>query len=282
MFGKKCEAYRQIRDRGNSIREMGKGLEVINVGSTAAVYSFDYSLLGKEGANLAMTPQPLLYDYRLLQQYIDNLRPCGNIFICLCQFTFLVESYEHPAAHLKYYDCLDKEKISGYSSLRRFLWEHMPVAVMPSLLKSWIREKKKRTEECIDAPAENWMQGWAQEFGWKEEYQLTGKQKETAGRVYQILLEMTKFCKEQGKRPTVILMPFSEKMHQEIPEKLLRECFWNYIDNYKNNGGEVLDLLSDKELRKPEYYCQSLILNKEGKRVFNRRVSEYLNRRGNK
>lgn len=281
MFGKNTNIYKNIMQTATYFIDLPKNLEMINLGSTVSFNDFDYELLEKNGANLALSPQTLYYDYEILKKYIDHLSDNAIVCVGVCQFTFLVLEYKRISANLKYYKILDKNSILGYSPITNFLWNNAPCFVMPSIIKEFLNRKRGEeistqldTESKDALYASSWMEGWKEEFGWNKGFNLNEIQIKTAEIVYEILQEIFRYCKEKEKNPILIIPPVSENLVKLIPEELLNECFWKYIEQFENEGNRVINFWGDKELSDYRNFRDALNLNEKGKQMFSKHLNK--------
>ena len=68
---------------------------LINLGSTSAVYAFNYEGVGIKGGNWAMPRNPLLGDYAILRNYSSFLKKGSIVIIPLCPFSAFSGSYDY-------------------------------------------------------------------------------------------------------------------------------------------------------------------------------------------
>ena len=74
------------------IRHIPQHLDLINLGSNPAKYGLDYADTGVKAFNLAVGPQTLEYDFRMLKNYHSFLDEKGaKLFIVIIMPIFLVE-----------------------------------------------------------------------------------------------------------------------------------------------------------------------------------------------
>lgn len=95
------------------------GIEIVNLGSGYARFSYDYSNMERKGFNFAHSPQCLRYDFKMLKQYKEHLKKNCIVLINLPLFIFAVDNYKELKYQQQYYFCLDKQYIDGYSILKK-------------------------------------------------------------------------------------------------------------------------------------------------------------------
>lgn len=285
MFGKNSPRYREWVRSGEYFKNLPDGIEVANLGSTVSCKDFDYALWRVSGANLASAPQPCWYDDQLIRQYARKIRQGSPICVCVCFFNFLVEHYPDDSSGYKYYFFLDDARIWHFDEhTRRRLTGVFPCLQDHTLacdevigtLRPIYRAIFPRTDADTSGCDRNkrmagaYMDGWRSEFGWKEgRIALTTEQRETAERVYGILLSTLGFCSESGFRPYLIIPPVSDRLKELLQEDLLEDCFWGYIRDASSTGVPVIDLFHSDLFPDDAYFEDALTLSSKGREVFN-------------
>lgn len=118
--------YQSIRYRDNAAYTEEKfinvpdNIQIANLGSSHGVFGFDYSDYEGEYTtfNFALTSQTLSYDYRILQQYEDNLQENGVVFIVISNFSFGFNEESQPdfqSKNQRYYSFLEPQYIKQFN-----------------------------------------------------------------------------------------------------------------------------------------------------------------------
>lgn len=289
MFGRSCEACKQWKNDWNRFNNIPKDLDIVNLGSTGDKNNFDYNLWEINGFNLATSPQDMYYDNQMLHQFGCNLKKGAIVMICLSEFAMLVDKYEDDYRNFKYYGILEKRRILQYSDLKAWLVKYCPglldnryfiAEIKESIKKILRRENKSNGADYLKKRSEKAMKNWIEEFGWDKEFIITKKQHEALERSWDILLDDIEYCKSNGFTPIIIIPPFNEYLVNVMPNAVLDECLWNYIEKLRAMSIKIFSYWDDKELQSATYYDTSIALNKEGRRIFNARVQQDLKEQG--
>ena len=103
----------------SSYRNLTQGLDYIVLGSTPARYSIDFTgIEGVKGANLAVQPETIDYDFRVLKNYHSYLKEGGTVLFVLCPFTFCKDKYREVdgidlSQNIRYYPILHRAMIDN-------------------------------------------------------------------------------------------------------------------------------------------------------------------------
>lgn len=287
MFGKKSDTYMWWQREWSRFKNIPNGLDIVNLGSTMAASDFDYDIwkpFGVNGFNLASSPQTLYYDLQVLEQFATHIRKGATVIICLAEYSFLVEKYESDYHNYKYYGYLEPSRILNYTEEKAKLVSNNPAKLNPGLstqelkrtVKKIIHMKPKEKHCDIYAHARQVMTGWKHEFGWDNRYLLSPEQETTIGNTWNLLQEILLFCKQHEFTPVIVIPPFAGYLKKLMPENILDECLWKYVDLLKENGIKVIDFWEDDDLQEHELYENSLCLNEKGRQIFNIKVQQVI------
>lgn len=266
-----------------------RNYDVVNVGSSSAVFAFDYTGLNVKAFNWAMQPQSLEYSFKILKMYFSILAQKGIVLIPFSPFSGLSVAGKWPAtANDKYYTILDSTLVDDYESVKRR--RNYPLFTQPrTALKRLVKDvprhvcgtriKSCRTEEEFRQDAERWMEIWKKEFNIENlSAPLSDENKKGAESRRQSLSEMIDFCLERELRPVLVLPP----MHPSLSNLFTKEFRENYIYSFlrRTNTRNILflDYFDDKRFVSAEDYDNSFFLSQEGARRFTRIVLEDVER----
>lgn len=266
-----------------------RNYDVVNVGSSSAVFAFDYTGLNVKAFNWAMQPQSLEYSFKILKMYFSILAQKGIVLIPFSPFSGLSVAGKWPAtANDKYYTILDSTLVDDYESVKRR--RNYPLFTQPrTALKRLIKDvprhvcgtriKSCRTEEEFRQDAERWMEIWKKEFNIENlSAPLSDENKKGAESRRQSLSEMIDFCLVRELRPVLVLPP----MHPALSRLFTKEFRENYIYSFlrRTNTRNILflDYFDDKRFVSAEDYDNSFFLSQEGARRFTRIVLEDVKR----
>ena len=290
MIGKLPSTYRYWKKRSKYLTSLPDNLEVVNTGSTPFYRNFDYKLWKCKGGNLAFQPQPLYYDIETLKKYKDKLAENAIILFGVEGFKLCLDFYNDIKSDYKYYLWLNSKQILTYSNRTSFLVRYLPFIANPqliwrdikTLIKVLIRyhvsQKIESSTERDDIRfADSWLKGWTEEFHWNNGYYLSLEQKNIIELNKKRLSDAIRECKENNYRPYIVVPPFSPNLIKILPEKLLKECLWDPLEEIsKELGIEIIDCYHDSIFADWSLYANALTLNKKGRELFNLHVQNKL------
>lgn len=286
MLGDRTNAYKNILALSKPFRNIKNELEIINLGSTIAYHDFDYSITNTRGANLALPPQTLYYDFQILKKYSQYLKKDSVVCICMFFFSFMVYNYSKDRYYYKYYNILEPNSIIGYSEMKRNIWNHAPALLMPDLFKRMIKDVPVQSEndcnEVVNTDREDkcragkWMNSWKVQFGWENHYTITEDQKAVMQSVEAVLKQMLDFCIYNSFRPVLVIPPISKNLKKLLPEFLVKQCFWDRLYNIQGVDFQLLDFMQREELCQVENFKDAFCLNNRGKNIFNHQLMHEL------
>lgn len=264
------------------------GLQMINLGSSQPKFAFDYSGTGIRGMNMALAPQPFVYDFRILQQYARHLRKGAVVLIPVCPFKFFVYKYANDATNRKYYPFLRKDYIDGYTAGKKRILLHFPVLTAGKRILRILRDEKKDTRmdltdnpmgrELLKADARKWVDGWKKQFGIDDlnDFSLSEKNRENIDKNIALVKEMLSFCHANGLRPVFAILPVTEELRSHFPESYIAKYVIENIERAKTGGEPILDFFHDEKYRDPGLYINSFFFNAKGRKAFTKSVVKQL------
>lgn len=274
MFGKNSNRYIGYRNAEKYFNNITSQVDVITLGSTMAYYDYDYQCWGRTGINLASSPQTLSYDYCLLRQYEFAIKKGTIVLINIAEFTFLVNSYENDVNNHKYYFYLNKEHIENYKEYKKFFLKCFPCLIDITLLKNEIsqilrriikRSNKSFYEKCIEIES-----GWEREFNIQNNL-LTINYDEIEKKNINIVENMISYIKGKKATPIIVVPPVAPSLFKMIPQGVLENCLYKHLSDLSKLVN-VIDLSGRDDLFPDNLFETPLILNEQGKKVFNEQV----------
>lgn len=266
-----------------------RNYDVVNVGSSSAVFAFDYTGLNVKAFNWAMQPQSLEYSFKILKMYFSILGQKGIVLIPFSPFSGLsVTGKWAETANDRYFSILDDTLIDDYESVcrrRNYPLFTQPKAALKSLVRDvpkvvcGTRKRSCYTEEEFQQDAERWIKNWKREFRIDDmDAPLSDENKKGAESRRKLLSEMIDFCLVRELRPVLVLSP----MHPALSNLFTKEFKENYIYSFlrRTNTRNILflDYFDDKRFVSAEDYDNSFFLSQEGARRFTRIVLEDVKR----
>ncbi len=264
-------------------------IDIVNLGSGAAVYAFDYTNSIYLGANWALSPQSLVHDFNILRNYFSFIREGGVVLITVCPFSGLFSTYG-KSHNLKYYTFLHPATIDNFKEEERIKALKLklnPIKEYPAFcIKQTVGYILKRSKGIIKrkpkidyhVSAEEMMNSWKSQFGINDlRAPLSHNHLEELNSRKETLMEMIEFCNERALKPIVVIPP----MHPFLSFKFPPEFFCNYIKPLIHDiDAPVFNYMYDDSLSDDKYYRTALFMSEKGASLFtesliNRLINEH-------
>ena len=287
MLGKNSNQYRAWVEHAAELKNMPRDVELVNLGSTAGKFAFDYSLwhIDKDkGFSLAYQPQPLYYDFETLKKYRTHIAQGAKILIIIEEFKLILDAYPEKSSDDKYYLWLDIGQIRTGNKLTGFLVKNIPCLLHPrfilSEMKRFVLGKRDNsadsqgtqpvTAESDRKYSDMWYRCWKDEFHWDDSNILPNDARKNININYKRLLEMIDYCRELGFTPYIIIPPVSPNLTRLLPDAILTDCLFKPLKKAgREKSVKVMDLYHDERFMDYTIFGNALTLNDKGRRVFN-------------
>lgn len=284
--------YHNLFEDAFRIQEIPQHLDIINLGSNPAKFAFDYSGTGVKGFNLAVGPQTLTYDFRMLKNYHSFLDDNGAkiVLFGLCPLTMCKDRYtEHDGAlskGLRYYPILHRAMIDGFDENTYDTYILHPERLG---LKAWAKAiLRKRTDSLsiasnplteaeMDKAAMGMVDLWKHEFFLKNfdidclSQDVQDSLTYNSGTLDQII----GFCKERDIRPVAVVLPVSDSLNKYFNEEFKNHCMFSILES---KDIKVLDYSEDRRFTANSNFQDELRMNLSGRRKFTSQVITDLKR----
>lgn len=262
-----------------------RNFDVVNLGSSAAKYAFDYGEAGVRGMNWAQAPQTLRQDYNLLRHFHSILRQGAYVLITIMPFTSLNKATNiYDALRYAKFD-LQGEPIEPHLFGKARRAAAIPLTLGVPALKALARvaTRTKRataaeeaaalghnpmSREELERDARRWVGGWKRQFGIADlsapltEANAAGRKVRTG-----LMRELVDFCAERGYKPAYVIPPVTRHM-----QRLLAGTFeQTYVYGFLAEVGRdvpTIDLSKDEALQDDDLFFNSFFLNARGRCLF--------------
>ncbi|MCI8402818.1 MAG: hypothetical protein HFI38_12140 [Lachnospiraceae bacterium] len=258
-------------------------VDFVNTGSTFAFYGLEYDVCGVKGLNLALKPQSIEEDFRMLRHFESRYNESATVFIVISDLAFAKKEYTDSGIVDKYYKVLNSREIDHFNPFRALRARYFPVLYSWKNILRFYRDIKPDNEydlkvnendiEAVEADAYKRCQVWMEEF--KLRNLSDGSQGERFLNVFtyttEIVANMISWCKERGYRPVLVNLPVAEKMKNSFSNEFLDTFYYNNINRAINKSKmeDVLfiDLQKSEKLSDYLLYLDSCRLNKAGREI---------------
>lgn len=274
------EWYRNNEDRN---------FPIVNIGSSSALYAFDYDKVGIKGFNWALQPQSMEYGFKVLKNFFSILRPKGIVTIPLCPFSGLsVPSREWAQSTVeRYCGILDGSLIENYNRAN-FSHYHPLLSKPKESIKRLIKDipsvrdaQKCITPEDFKSDADRWIHLWKSEFKINDLNEpLSQANVEGMVKRQNLVNEIIAFCLERNLQPVIISPPVHEALINYFTDDFCRNYLFNFISGLDLKGVPYIHWLNPKMDSPIAFdssdFQNSFFLNSKGSEKFMKAYIEYL------
>ena len=257
-------------------------LDLINLGSSAAYYAFDYSEISLKCANFALPSQYLLADYEILKNYSSYLKPGATVIMGACLFS--LDGYDVTYFDDRYYTILYPSSIWHFSMQRLRLVKDIknnPIKSYPLMsflydVKNLIYKKKKEgiAKELFEKDAKRWIEDcWMKLFSIDDlDAPLSLRNKDLVEQATDIMNKIKNFCDEKDYNFVIVLPPVSPEMRIWLTPEMRKNYVYIFKNSDKLKDIQFVDYLFDSEFDSNDLYNNSYFLNEKGARQFTQKV----------
>ena len=258
------------------------GVDVINLGSSSSLRSFDYSDINLKCFNWALPSQYLLADYEILKNYSTFLKKGTTVILGTCLFP--LDGYDVTYFDDRYYSILYPSSIWHYSSqrmnrvmdMKRNPIKYYPIMSFLLSIKRIFHNpiKSQLKEDQFRDDARRWIVDvWYNQFSIDNlEDPLSIRNKDLINQSIGIISKINDFCIEKGFNFVIVIPPVSKELREWLTPKM-RE---NYLYAFRNSEvlGEIkfLDYVDDSQFDSHQYFRDAYLMTSEGARIFTKRV----------
>lgn len=264
-----------------------RNYDIVNLGSSSAVFCFDYTGLPVKAFNWALKPQSMEYSFKVLKQYFSILGQKGIVLIPFSPFSGLsVAGKWTETANDKYYHILDYTLIDNYPDVYKRR-AHPLLSNPKEAIKRLIKDvpvsdnysyniQCKTDKEFIDNAAV-WIKNWMKEFKVSDlNAPLSEENRKGRNIRLETVREMIKFCFERSLRPVVVIPPAHPSLNAYFSETFCKNYIYSFIEEINVSGVEVLDYLKSEDFSVNNLFRDAYFMNSQGAKRFTRQVLEDL------
>lgn len=258
--------------------------KVVNLGSSSALHAFDYEGYDTIAANWAITRNSIVGDLAILKNYYSFLDPIqSTVLLPICPFSSLSGRYDYLDD--RYYTFLYPSSIPSFSVQRlnqvmekyNNPMRYYPVVeIFASIRRLFKRKNATMTSQEMLADANKWYSGWLKEFSIVNlDGELSLINKDSISEYCDYLQEMISFCEERYINLYIVIPPVYKTLRDKFDDNARDILFSSILKVAQSRGVRVLDYFSNSEFSdNKDNFRNSFFLNKNGARVFTKRVLE--------
>lgn len=292
---KKTHKYLQAMQQFRHMRAAkSKQYDIVCFGSMSAKYAFDFTDEVISGYNFGYMSQYLYYTDKMLREYYTCLKENSVVILALADMVFLKHGYGEFGGETQYYGILGNKNMTSYNSeigFLRYLAREFPLLCHPT----WIRfifhdtaetnsfDLKENPHDAAEMKklAEEKIVRWISQFHLMDTQNCVGLE---FGEIFietsALLSNMIDFCLTRGLKPVLLVLPVSETFEKQLGKDFMDSVLYANICRANIQGVPVIDFLRDQEFADGNLYVNADCLNKNGRRLFTKRVLSDLKKLG--
>ena len=263
-----------------------RNYDIVNLGSSSAVFCFNYEDFPVKAFNWAMKPQSMEYNFKVLKTYFSIIKRGGIVLIPFSPFSGLSVNGKWPErAYDKYYYLLNSQVLENYNriSYRR----KQPFYADPLFsLKRIIRDvpKSKMTDNVVichcteefELDAKKWIKSWMKEFNIEDlNAPLSKESQKDRNDRKNITQDIIIFCLERELKPVIVLTPCHPCLNKYFSKEFREHYIYSFMRELDDRV-KIIDYLDLVEFKSDDFYYNSFFMNEQGSKVFTKRVLEDL------
>lgn len=259
-------------------KHLERNYDAVNLGSSSAVYAFNYSTAGVKAFNWALQPQSMEYSYKVLRQYYSIIKKNGAVIIPLSPFSGLdVKGKWQETANDKYFHILDSTMIDNYQAVA-YRRNH-PLRAYPKYsIKRLFNDEPKRGKYCchkcykesdFEENAAWWIDLWCKEFNIDRlDSPITETNKAGMQNRISLLSEIIDFCLVRNLRPILTIPPIHTSLSKKFSTKFCKNYIYSFVEAANAKKVEFYDFMKDDRFSEDSLFNNAYFLNEEGAKLF--------------
>lgn len=275
-------AYKKYFHFANKMKDIPDDLQIVNLGTTAAFYAFDYSKIKVPAMNMAIYTQTFNYDLKILQKYAKHISENAIILITIEYPIFLFPDIpeNRPEVHNQFNKILRVENKNLSKTLKSYCLLLFPFFIKKSAgsilhminLETENGKKNHFTLREREAKIAEKIKGWWSACGLTEkdlsEDKLSVQVKKRLNASCLNLNELLNYCMDMSWKPVLILLPYSKQMNESLEQVLLNRICYSNLSDFIERGIPLLDYSHDPRLSDGDLYMDMEYLNEKGRALF--------------
>lgn len=252
-------------------------VDIINLGASHAMYGYDFKSTGLEHLDLALPAQTIEYDYKLLKEYGEYVKPNGVILVSISQVTFGSTDNNYIG---NYYEILDREDIDPFNWIDYYSYLYLPGANTGRFLSAVAgRFKEFRFDD--HQPWTNGGNNYAKRKFEKVKAEYDGAVNNgTIEENMAYLKSIVDHCNANDYPVVLTMEPVHQSYSSYFDESVMNELVFQYLEELDLDA-PLLNYMNDERFSdEEEYFIDPDHLNKEGRKIFSEIVYEDLREMG--
>jgi len=240
-------------------------VDIINLGASHSMYGYYFKPTGLSHLDLALPAQTIQYDYKLLKEYGENLKPGGVVIVSISQMTFANFETKNVG---NYYEVLDRTQIEPFRLLDYYSYLYLPGANgerFNSALAGKLKNYKWNSHQPFANNGKNYSGRKYEKV--EAQYKEAVENNNIAQNMKQ-LREMVDYCSEKGYRVILTMEPVHQSYQEYFNEEVMNRLVSQYLKALELDV-PFLNYMSDQRfVDNSDYFIDPDHLNREGRKIF--------------
>ncbi|MFB1082510.1 hypothetical protein [Jeotgalibacillus sp. JSM ZJ347] len=252
-------------------------VDIINLGASHAMYGYNFKSTGLEHLDLALPAQTIEYDYKLLKEYGEYVKPNGVILVSISQITFGNTENNYIG---NYYKILDRADIDPFNWIDYYTYLYLPGANTGRFLSAVAgRFKEFRWDD--HKPWVNGGDNYAMRKFQKVKDEYQGAvDNDIIKENMAYLKAIIDHCNANGYPVVLTMEPVHESYGAYLDEDVMNELVFQHLEELDLDV-PMLNYMNDERFSdQQEYFIDADHLNKKGRKVYSEIVYEDLKEMG--
>ncbi|KZE64957.1 hypothetical protein AWM68_09045 [Fictibacillus phosphorivorans] len=252
-------------------------VDIINLGASHSMYGYYFKPTGLSHLDLALPSQTIQYDYKLLKEYGEHLKPGGVVLVSISQMTFANSEAKNIG---NYYKVLDRSDIEPFHLIDYYSYLYLPGTNTGSLTSAVAGKLKNLRWDSHQPWANNGKNYSGRKYMKIEDQYREAEENNSIEPNVKQLREIVDLCSEKGYKVVLTIEPVHQSYLDYFDENVMNRLVFQHIEAL-NLDVPLLNYMSDQRfVDKKEYFIDPDHLNSEGRKKFSWIVYEELKRMG--
>lgn len=240
-------------------------VDIINLGASHSMYGYYFKPTGLAHLDLALPAQTIQYDFKLLKEYGEYLKPDGVVIVSISQVTFANFETKNVG---NYYKVLDRTQIEPFRLLDYYSYLYLPGA-NGERFNSALAGKLKNYKWNSHQPWANNGKNYAgRKYKYVEDQYREATEKNYIEQNVMQLKNMLDYCKEKGYQVILTMEPVHQAYEEHFDEEVLNRLVFQYLKTLEIDV-PFLNYMNDQRfVDNKDYFIDADHLNSEGRKKY--------------
>ncbi|WP_252100529.1 hypothetical protein [Exiguobacterium sp. SH31] len=252
-------------------------LDIINLGTSHAMFGYAFKPLGLSHLDLALPSQTIEYDLKMLKQFDEHLRPGGVVIVSLSQITF---SNAEIGRKENYFQVLDREDIEPVSTFDYYTYTSIPALNSGSVYTALSREIRDFRWESHKPWVNNGKNYSERKYEMVEAQYKQAVENRDIEHNMKRLQEIVEYSEAQGFRVVLAMEPVHASYHAYFDEAVMDRLVYQHLQSLELDVPFLNYMRDERFVNQRDYFHNPDHLNGKGRALLSSLVYGDLKRLG--